>query len=93
MAINFPVGPSIGDSFTVGGITWTWDGTTWAVSGGTGGGGGGITSETDPVYSASAAASIGIQDIANWNTAYSNYVTKATFSVTNAASSNTPSRM
>jgi hypothetical protein len=92
MAINFPVGPSIGDSFTVGGITWTWDGTTWAVSGGTGGGGGGgITSETDPVYSASAAASIGIQDIANWNTAYSNYVTRATFSVTNAASSNTPS--
>jgi hypothetical protein len=90
MAINFPAGPSVGDSFTLGGLTWTWDGTTWTVSGGTGGGGG-ISSETDPVFLASAASGIGIQDIANWNTAYSNYITKASLSVTNAAASNTPS--
>lgn len=29
MAINFPDSPSVGDSYTVGAMTWTYDGTTW----------------------------------------------------------------
>jgi len=38
MAIDFPAGPSIGQTFTSAGITWRWDGTTWTttISGGGG---------------------------------------------------------
>jgi hypothetical protein len=30
MPINFPDAPSVNDTFTVGDVTWLWDGTTWA---------------------------------------------------------------
>ena len=33
MAINFPDSPSTSDTFTVGGITWVYDGTKWTLSG------------------------------------------------------------
>ena len=33
MAINFPASPSLNDTFTSGGVTYTWDGTVWAASG------------------------------------------------------------
>ena len=29
MAANFPNSPSINDTFTHGGVTFTWDGTAW----------------------------------------------------------------
>lgn len=32
MAINFPNTPSINDTFTSAGITWTWDGTVWNIT-------------------------------------------------------------
>jgi len=34
MAINFPASPSEDDTFTSGGVTWQWDGTTWNIVGG-----------------------------------------------------------
>lgn len=33
MAIDFPASPSVDDTFTSGGVTYTWDGTVWAASG------------------------------------------------------------
>ena len=32
MPINFPNTPSVGDEFSVGGNSWTWDGTAWNAS-------------------------------------------------------------
>lgn len=32
MAINFPDSPSVNDTHTVGGSTWTWDGTKWTIN-------------------------------------------------------------
>lgn len=29
MAINFPDAPSVDDTYTVGSVTWIWNGTTW----------------------------------------------------------------
>ena len=31
MAINFPDNPTPNDTFTNGGRTWIWDGTTWKI--------------------------------------------------------------
>jgi hypothetical protein len=31
MAMTFPVSPTAGDEYTVGGRTWTWDGTVWSI--------------------------------------------------------------
>ena len=31
MAINFPNNPSVNDTHTVGGTTYTWDGTVWVT--------------------------------------------------------------
>lgn len=31
MAINFPDSPAVNDTHTVGGSTWTWDGTKWTI--------------------------------------------------------------
>ena len=31
MAINFPHSPSTNETYTVGGKTWRWDGTTWVI--------------------------------------------------------------
>ena len=33
MALNFPENPSIGDSYSLGGRTWLWDGTAWNITG------------------------------------------------------------
>ena len=33
MALDFPTSPNINDTYTFGGVTWTWDGTTWKVLG------------------------------------------------------------
>jgi hypothetical protein len=67
MALDFPASPSIGDKYTVGGVTWTWDGTTWKVLGRFQ-----VSSvETDPVFAASPASDIVLQNILNWNNAYS----------------------
>lgn len=33
MAIDFPASPSLNDTFSSGGVTYTWDGTVWAASG------------------------------------------------------------
>lgn len=81
MAIDFPAGPSIGQTFTFGGITWTWDGTTWKTS--FTGSGGGITTESDPIFSASAAAGITTQNINNWNNTYNNYIPSSFLSAFN----------
>ena len=39
--IDFPANPTNGQTFTSGGITWTWDGVKWTLTPGSGGGGGG----------------------------------------------------
>jgi len=66
MALDFPASPNINDTYTFGGVTWTWDGTTWKVLGRFQ-----FTStETDPVFSASPSANILQQNITNWNSAY-----------------------
>ena len=41
MALDFPAGPSNGQTFTNNSTTWTWDGTKWSIITGGGGGGGG----------------------------------------------------
>lgn len=94
MAINFPATagqPTDGSyTHTVGNITWLWDGSTWRS---------GISSsvnESDPIFTASAAASVSSSSILNWNDAYgwgdhssAGYLTSAAASV--AASDNPPS--
>ena len=54
MAIDFPAAPSLNDTFVAGGITWSWDGTSWktAIVGGGGG-----TSYDDTNARASVSAS------------------------------------
>ena len=66
MALDFPASPNINDTYTFGGVTWTWDGTTWKVLGRFQF----TSSETDPVFSASPSANILQSNINNWNTAY-----------------------
>ena len=66
MALDFPASPNINDTYTFGGVTWTWDGTTWKVLGRFQF----TSSETDPVFNASPAANILQSNINNWNTSY-----------------------
>ena len=66
MALDFPATPNINDTYTFGGVTWTWDGTTWKVLGRFQF----TSSETDPVFTASPANNILTQNITNWNDAY-----------------------
>ena len=66
MALDFPASPNINDTYTFGGVTWTWDGTTWKVLGRFQF----TSSETDPVFTASPANDILTQNITNWNDAY-----------------------
>ena len=66
MALDFPASPNINDTYTFGGVTWTWDGTTWKVLGRFQF----TSSETDPIFNASPAANILQSNIDNWNTAY-----------------------
>ena len=66
MALDFPASPNINDTYTFGGVTWTWDGTTWKVLGRFQF----TSSETDPIFNASPAANILQSNINNWNTAY-----------------------
>ena len=66
MALDFPASPNINDTYTFGGITWTWDGTSWKVLGRFQ-----FTStETDPVFSASPSSNILQSNIDNWNSSY-----------------------
>jgi hypothetical protein len=66
MALDFPASPNLNDTYTFGGVTWTWDGTTWKVLGRFQF----TSSETDPVFTASPASDILLQNITNWNNAY-----------------------
>ena len=66
MALDFPSSPNINDTYTSGGVTWTWDGTTWKVLGRFQF----TSSETDPIFSASPASNILSTHITNWDTAY-----------------------
>ena len=66
MALDFPASPNINDTYTSGGVTWTWDGTTWKVLGRFQF----TSSETDPVFTASPAGNILSSHITNWDTAY-----------------------
>jgi hypothetical protein len=33
MALSFPLSPTIGNTYTAGARTWTWDGTIWEITG------------------------------------------------------------
>ena len=66
MALDFPTSPNINDTYTFGGVTWTWDGTTWKVLGRFQF----TSSETDPIFSASPSANILQTNIDNWNASY-----------------------
>lgn len=48
-ALGFPSSPTVGQQFTVGSRTFSWDGVVWSLvsSGGGGGGGGGDGSKID----------------------------------------------
>ena len=66
MALDFPSSPNINDTYTSGGVTWTWDGTTWKVLGRFQF----TSSETDPIFSASPASNILSTHITNWDISY-----------------------
>ena len=66
MALDFPASPNINDTYTFGGVTWTWDGSTWKVLGRFQF----TSSETDPIFTASPANNILNQNITNWNLSY-----------------------
>ena len=34
MALDFPASPTVGQTYKVGDTTWTWNGTSWSVTGG-----------------------------------------------------------
>ena len=34
MAVNFPNNPALNSTHTEAGYTWTWDGTSWTITGG-----------------------------------------------------------
>lgn len=63
MAINFPLSPTGGQTFTVGTVTYTWDGAKWYTNIAS-------ISETDPIYTASSWYST-TNNSGNWNTAFS----------------------
>lgn len=56
MAINFPNNPSVDQTYTVGDITWTWDGTSWVAAGGAASGGGGVDLTAFSVSTGSATS-------------------------------------
>jgi hypothetical protein len=66
MALDFPASPNINDTYTSGGVTWTWDGATWKVLGRFQF----TSSETDPIFTASPANGILSTHITNWDTAH-----------------------
>ena len=37
MALNFPASPALNETYTAGGVTYTWDGTKWTSKGATSG--------------------------------------------------------
>ena len=58
MALNFPDSPTVGDTYTAGGRTWVWDGTTWNND---------ATAEFDSVqFNTDADVDPGVGEIA-WN--------------------------
>ena len=34
MALDFPASPTVGQTYTAGNTTWTWNGSSWTSSGG-----------------------------------------------------------
>ena len=62
MALDFPSNPSNGDTYVSGGVTFTWDGTSWVAAS--------IITESDPVFNAHAASNVTTQKISNWDTAH-----------------------
>ena len=59
MAINFPTNPTIGQTYTYGGITWTWNGTGWDKTTGSGSGNTGATGATGPQGNTGATGTTG----------------------------------
>ena len=63
MALDFPSNPSNGDTYVSGGVTFTWDGTSWVAAS--------IITESDPVFLAHDAYNVTNAKISNWDTASS----------------------
>ena len=61
MAIIFPSSPQNGDTHTQNNRTWEWNGESWSIL---------PDPESDPIFSASDAASITSQKITEWDNAY-----------------------
>lgn len=64
MAINYPNNPQLNETYTVSGITWTWDGVAWSILSTSGGGGqvgGGITTISGDTGTITDQTSIAIQ--------------------------------
>ena len=66
MAINYPNNPNVNDTHIVGSITWTWNGTAWAVLS-TVGGGGGVTYSNSDVDTHLNTGSAGTNEILSWD--------------------------
>lgn len=64
MAINFPSSPTVGQTFTVGNVIYTWDGSKWYTNLATA-----TVVESDPIYTASTWYTT-TNNSENWNTAY-----------------------
>jgi len=59
MAIDFPNSPSTGQTFTVGPVTWKWDGSTWKSAGATY-----VSTATSPATYNSGTQTIGVDQSA-----------------------------
>lgn len=66
MAINYPNNPNVNDTHIVGSITWTWNGTAWAVLS-TVGGGGGVTYSNSDVDTHLNTGSASTNEILSWD--------------------------
>ena len=87
---NYAALPSSGNTtgdvwhLTDTGAEWAWDGSAWQELGTAIDTSSFLTTETDPVFSASAAAGITSTDISNWNGKTSNTGTVTSVTVSNA---------
>ena len=88
-AIDFPTSPTVGQEFTAGGLTWTWDGVKWTAASSSGGGGIADAPSDGTLYGRKSLgwAHVAHTDITDWTATLAPY---ALTSSVPAASSSSP---